>query len=126
MTAEQQHFSFAGASFHPTVAHDGKGQIQVDRVVSRLPNPGCVFIDLVVVPPESTIGNHQHRSDEEIYVVIEGHGRMTLGDRVVKVAPGDVVVNPPGGTHALQNRGGLPMRLVVVDIGSRGEPTSGV
>jgi mannose-6-phosphate isomerase-like protein (cupin superfamily) len=111
-----QHFRFAGTRLEAFVAHDGRGHVQAARVVHARARGGAGFIDLVVVPPGCSIGTHTHGEDEEIYVVIDGCGRMVVDGASVPVGTGDVVVNRPGGTHGLENTGEEPLRLVVVDI----------
>ena len=113
--------TFDSAALVPTVAHGGQGEIAAARVIDRGANPGLVFVDLVVVPPETSIGLHTHGpDDEELYVVVDGHGEMEVDGEVVEVGPGSVVVNRPGGRHGLRNTGPEPVRLVVVDVGVGG------
>jgi quercetin dioxygenase-like cupin family protein len=112
--------SFEDAEFRSAVAHDGDGTIEVARATTGLPGSGCRFIDLCVVPAGASIGDHTHGDDdEEIYVVVEGRGRMTLDGRAFDVGPGDVVVNRPGGSHGLRNDADRPLRIVVVDLAVR-------
>jgi mannose-6-phosphate isomerase-like protein (cupin superfamily) len=111
------HLSFESARLVPTVAHDGRGTIEVARATTAVPGSRCNFIDLAVVPAGASIGEHTHgMDDEEIYVVVEGRGRMTVDGDTFEVRPGHVIVNRPGGTHGLDNRGDGPLRLVVVDV----------
>lgn len=111
-----QHFTFADADFEALVAHDGEGRISAARVLARGGGGGAEFIDLVVVPPGCTIGEHAHGADEETYVIVDGSGTMTVDGTSLVVGPGDVVVNRAGGTHGLRNTGADPLRLVVVDV----------
>jgi mannose-6-phosphate isomerase-like protein (cupin superfamily) len=111
-----QHFTFGAAEFRSVVAHDGEGTISTARVIADGAGGGAEWIDLVVVPPGSTIGVHTHGADEETYVVVDGAGTMTVDGATLAVGPGDVVVNRAGGTHGLANTGDGPMRLVVVDV----------
>lgn len=113
---DRQHFSYARAALAPTVAHDGDGLVEAARVLDRRGAPGAEFLDLVVVPPGSSIGVHTHGDDEETYVVVDGEGRMHLDGEEFAVGAGDVVVNRPGGTHGLANTGPRPLRLVVLDV----------
>jgi len=42
------------------------------------------FCDRAVIPPESTIGYHQQGCNEDIYIVLEGEGLMTIeGNEVI-------------------------------------------
>jgi mannose-6-phosphate isomerase-like protein (cupin superfamily) len=113
----EAHLSFESTRFVSTVAHDGHGTIEVARTTTAVPGSRCNFIDLVVVPVGATIGEHTHGvNDEEIYVVVEGRGHMTVDGETFEVLPGHIIVNHPGSTHGLANDGDRPLRLVVVDV----------
>lgn len=111
----QTWFDFDTAEMHEISAHEGVGLIQAARVVER-PAGALAFVDMVVLPPQTTIGRHTHGDDEEIYVVVSGHGHMVVDGDHRDVAPGDVVLNRPRGTHELRNDGPDDVRLVVVDV----------
>jgi quercetin dioxygenase-like cupin family protein len=116
-------FSFEGVPLRPSVAHGGRGEVLAARVLDRPAAAGLAFVDLVVVPPGASIGLHTHGpDDEEVYVVVEGRGRMTVDGTATEVGPGDVIVNRPGGAHGLENPGAGPMRVVVVDVSMKSPP----
>lgn len=48
---------------------------------------------------------HHHVKTEEIYYIVEGQGRMRLGDELRDVGPGDAVAIPPGAVHQITNIG---------------------
>ena len=114
MKAERR--SFGSASFVMASAHGGAGEVASARV-HEAEDSALRFVDLVVVPPRASVGMHRHRADTEIYVVIDGEGAMAIDDEVVVVSVGDVVINPPGGRHGIENHGDHELRIVVVDIG---------
>jgi mannose-6-phosphate isomerase-like protein (cupin superfamily) len=90
------------------------------RVLNQPSGVGCAFIDLAVVPVGSEIGIHTHNlDDQEIYIVISGSAEMTVEGATFAINAGDVVVNPPGGTHSLVNTGDTPIQLVVIDVAYR-------
>ncbi len=106
-------------------AHDGDGELFTARAIAREPGDLVTFVDLTVVPPGVSVGRHTHSTDdEELYVVVAGTGVAELDGVEVEVGPGDVVVNPPGGTHALRATGDVPLRMVVVDVARPPAPTS--
>jgi mannose-6-phosphate isomerase-like protein (cupin superfamily) len=108
---------FADVDLVDVVAHDGAGALATARVLERPPGEFVTFLDLTVIPPGASVGTHAHGSDdEEIYVVIDGTGTVELDGQVTEVGAGDVIINPPGGTHGLVATGQVPLRMVVVDV----------
>lgn len=117
----EQHFSFESLEFEEVVAHGGAQPIRFRRVTERARGSSCNFIDFSIVPAGADIGLHTHAMDnEEIYVVITGRGLMRLDGREFEVGPGHVILNRPGGTHALRVIGDAELRLVVVEVPVRG------
>lgn len=115
-------FSFDRSDFARTVAHGGTREISVARVLERVRGP-LRFIDLSMVEPGADIGLHTHGPDnEELYIVLSGRGWMTLDGRGFEVGPGHVIVNRPGGTHALKNIGGETLRMVVIEVEANRPP----
>ena len=49
-------------------------------------------------PYKSTNG-HSHAGQEEVYYFIEGTGKMELGEEMIKVEPGDVILIEDGVYH---------------------------
>ena len=58
---------------------------------------------------------HRHREQEEAYVVVEGSGRMRLGDDVVDLKQWDVVRVAPDVVRAFE---GGPDGLALIAIGN--------
>ncbi len=65
-----------------------------------------------IVPPNSKTLLHLHRTSEEIYYILEGEGRMFLGDRVFMVSKGDIILIPPKMPHGIANTGTSLLRLL--------------
>ena len=57
---------------------------------------------LRVKPGKREAFAHRHRRAEEVLVVLEGSGRLTLDDDVVELAPLDMVRVGPGTTRRLE------------------------
>ena len=55
---------------------------------------------------------HFHGMSEEIYLFTHGLGRLSVGQDVRDVEPGDTVVIAPGLRHKLWNTGAEPLRLL--------------
>jgi mannose-6-phosphate isomerase-like protein (cupin superfamily) len=100
-------------------AHQGDGLIEFVRVVDRTAFAGdCNFIDLAELPPGTSIGSHTHaESEEEFYLILAGTGEMSRNGEDFQVRAGDLVRNPPGGTHSLRNTGSRPLKIFVFELG---------
>ncbi len=48
---------------------------------------------------------HRHAATEEVYYVLEGTGRMEVGEESRLVGPGDAIAIPPGSRHQITNVG---------------------
>ena len=60
---------------------------------------GCERIGLAlegVKPNRRQAFGHRHEEDEEVYVVIDGSGRMRLGEDLIEVGPLDAIRVAPG------------------------------
>jgi mannose-6-phosphate isomerase-like protein (cupin superfamily) len=57
---------------------------------------------------------HYHRECTEVYLILEGRGKMELNDDVVEVEPGTVVYIEPFTTHRLSSEEGV--RTVVFGV----------
>jgi mannose-6-phosphate isomerase-like protein (cupin superfamily) len=66
-----------------------------------------------LLPPGRAVTPHHHRQLEEIYYILEGSGRMTVGDEQRDVEAGDAIFVPRGSLHSLANTGNVPIRLLV-------------
>lgn len=110
-----------------TADHGGRGTILAHRAYRREDAPaGIAFIDLVVLPPYTSIGLHRHGDDQETYVILSGRGRMTVDGEEFEVRHGDVVPNRPYGEHGLVNESDAELRLLVFEIGPFGEGSPAV
>jgi mannose-6-phosphate isomerase-like protein (cupin superfamily) len=56
---------------------------------------------------------HVHRVHDEVVVILEGAGTMTLGDSSYALAPGRTFVVPRGVVHGVES-GGVPLRAMSV------------
>jgi mannose-6-phosphate isomerase-like protein (cupin superfamily) len=64
------------------------------------------------IPPGSATIEHYHRVTEELYYVVQGTGRLRVGDDERDIAVGDCAVIPPGERHTIANTGEEPLRIL--------------
>jgi mannose-6-phosphate isomerase-like protein (cupin superfamily) len=60
----------------------------------------CLHID-----PGQQARPHAHRSAVDVMVIVQGTGVATVDGQERRVAPGDIILNPPGTLHGLRNDG---------------------
>jgi len=67
-----------------------------------------------VLPTGAAVGRHHHLETEEIYYIVCGRGRMTVGSETREVGAGDAIFIPRGQAHTLENTGAESMTLLLV------------
>lgn len=75
-------------------------------------------------PPGARTGEHAHAGDEH-HVILSGRWRMTQGDHVVELGPGDYLAWDPSVPHDVENVGDEAGRMLVIypRHARRGGPT---
>src|SRR5450755_4685770 len=62
-----------------------------------------------VIQPGGAQRIHSHRP-EQVYIILEGAGLMTVRDETERVSPGDCIFIPSGQPHGLKNDGDVTLR----------------
>ena len=83
----------------------------IDRTTSDITR--CSLAE-EILPPGCSVTPHRHSRLEEVYYILSGRGRMTVGDEQQEVGPGDAVFIPRGNRHTLENTGDEPIRLLLI------------
>ncbi|GGA66772.1 hypothetical protein GCM10011369_05440 [Neiella marina] len=98
-----------------TALHQGEGQCQ-QQVIFRAEDfaGSWDFVIRLVMPPQSSIGEHRHDDNKELYLILSGQGCVVVNGEQRDVFAGDVVVNPPFGSHGLVNDSDEPLELLVL------------
>jgi quercetin dioxygenase-like cupin family protein/pyrroloquinoline quinone (PQQ) biosynthesis protein C len=96
-------------------------RLDIKFSVERLPFSAEVLDPRVVrIPPKKNNERHRH-AHETLFYVIQGTGRVVVGDVVREVGPGDVAFVPRWVIHQTQNTGDTEMVvLAVTDFGLTG------
>jgi mannose-6-phosphate isomerase-like protein (cupin superfamily) len=91
----------------PFITRDGSDIRSIlDRTNSRATNQSLAEATL---PPGARTEPHLHSRTEEIYYILRGAGRMTVGREERQVGPGDGILIPPGTRHTIRNVGTDPL-----------------
>ena len=72
------------------------------------------LLDLYCVAPGQTQKRHTHGDQDKFYIVLEGAGRISVGDEEERVVAGEAVIAPAGVDHGVINDGAAPLLLLVV------------
>ena len=96
--------------------HGGVGTLLCRELLADYARTGAgiKFVHDDVLEPGVSIGPHTHSGDEEVYVILEGRGVMTVDGREHPVQAGDLCVTRDGRSHSLKNNSEAPLRLLVV------------
>jgi mannose-6-phosphate isomerase-like protein (cupin superfamily) len=98
-------------------AHDGIGSVELYEIWSKSDfASSCDFIDRQIIPPNSTVGYHKHGNNEEMYIILEGSGTMTIDNQEVKIKKGDMIKNKPYGEHGLINDSDSDIELLIIQF----------
>jgi mannose-6-phosphate isomerase-like protein (cupin superfamily) len=62
-------------------------------------------VAMTIEHPNKATTGHRHSNKEEVYIFLEGTGKMKLGERKFPVKKGDVVLVPGGRFHRVFNTG---------------------
>jgi mannose-6-phosphate isomerase-like protein (cupin superfamily) len=63
---------------------------------------------------DGNVGKHMHPNTNEIQFILEGTGTIWLGDKEVKVKPGDLVVIPKGTPHGGTKPDGRTLKALAI------------
>jgi mannose-6-phosphate isomerase-like protein (cupin superfamily) len=63
---------------------------------------------------DGNVPRHMHPNTNEFQYILEGTGTIWLGDKEVRVKPGDLVVIPKGTAHAGTKPDGRPFKAIAI------------
>ncbi|MFG2824038.1 cupin domain-containing protein [Kitasatospora sp. NPDC048365] len=77
---------------------------------------GWEAVEWARIPPGGVSGEHLHTRTEEVYVLLTGHGEITLDGRPHPVRAGDAVLTGLGTRHGLRNLGDEALEWLVIEM----------
>jgi mannose-1-phosphate guanylyltransferase/mannose-1-phosphate guanylyltransferase/mannose-6-phosphate isomerase len=72
----------------------------------------------IIVLPGKRLSLQSHKNRSENWVVIKGHGVVTLGEEIILLGPNQTVFIPAGSKHRISNPGAEDLVFVEVQTGS--------
>ena len=79
--------------------------------------PG-IQVKRLEIDPGKLFSLQRHFKREEKWIVIEGRGRVTIGNKTRSIAKGDFMVVPKRTIHRMQNTGRGPLVVIEVQFGN--------
>ncbi len=73
-----------------------------------------MFCDVYCFEPGQAQKPHAHSGSDKIYFVLDGRGRIRVGDEEREAGPGTAVLAPAEIEHAVVNPGPARLRLLVI------------
>jgi mannose-6-phosphate isomerase-like protein (cupin superfamily) len=71
-------------------------------------------LDLYCLEPGQDQKPHAHADQDKIYFVLEGRGRVVLGDATEALEAGEAIVAPAGAPHGIANDGAGRLTVLVI------------
>ncbi len=109
--------NFYEVSKRQIASHEGVGNVDLYEMWDKPDfNDNVDFFDRVVMPPKTSMGYHKHENTTEMYIVLKGTGTMTIEGKEYEVKRGDMIRNPPYGSHGLTNDSDSELDLLILQI----------
>ncbi|HEX9102459.1 MAG TPA: cupin domain-containing protein, partial [Polyangia bacterium] len=74
--------------------------------------------NVTAIPPgKKAVPFHNHRNNEEVFLILDGEGTLRFGDRTYPLRKHDIVACPPGGrevAHQIINTGTTELRYLAL------------
>ncbi len=93
----------------------GEGMLILKNLLKVKPVNVTMFSE-VTLPPNTSIGEHLHENESEIYYILEGQGLYSDNGKKIPVDSGDVTVCNSGNSHALFNNGTSNLKLLAIIV----------
>jgi mannose-6-phosphate isomerase-like protein (cupin superfamily) len=98
--------------------HDGAGTLWCTEMLAdyKKAGNGFKYIHDNMLEPGASIGEHAHKDDEELYVILWGRGVMKVDGVPQQVQAGDMCLTRAGHSHDLTNGPEGAMHFLVIAI----------
>ncbi|MFH1369013.1 MAG: cupin domain-containing protein [Elusimicrobiota bacterium] len=76
----------------------------------------CRLCAKLVLPPGSGIGLHEHKDEDEVFIIQQGKGEMDDNGKKIEINAGDAVITGKGSTHSILNTGNEDLIVTAIII----------
>jgi len=100
-----------------TAMRGGPGSLTMTDLTGGIgPCRNSRLVAEVLIPPGAGIGHHDHKTETEYYIILEGTAVVNDNGKDVQVGPGDVVITGDGAAHSITNDGKAPVKMIAVIV----------
>ena len=86
-------------------------------------NLHAVAIGLIKIPSnEGYTFTHSHTKQEEVYIIVEGSGKMQLNSKIIEITKGDLIRVSPATKRALKAQKNTPLFVICAGGVAEGYP----
>ena len=102
--------------------HGGTGRIATRHIWGPADfNSSWTFMDHAVLGPQGSVGYHYHDALEECFVILSGHGFMSIDDQTFTVGPGSVTWQGINQAHGIYNPYDIPLNFLRLAVAQPNE-----
>ena len=94
----------------------GDGTVTITHFVKPENMKNARLLAGITIPPKSGIGEHDHITETEYYIILKGTGEVNDNGVIKTVKEGDVVVTGDGAKHSIKNIGSENLEMIAVII----------
>ena len=90
------------------------GRMTVTFKTTAADTAGAYTVLEAIEPPDSGAGRHRHPTFDETFIINEGHYEFQIGEKTIRLGPGEMVFVPRGTPHAFKSIGPEIGRQLVI------------
>jgi mannose-6-phosphate isomerase-like protein (cupin superfamily) len=103
---------------HPTIAHQSgvdwrllssttktSGDIEAELEPRYRCLKAITYVSFAKLQPRLSYEPHHHEDHEEVYYIVNGNGKIKMGNEEVRYRDGDIIYIPENTTHSIINDG---------------------
>ncbi|MDA3811287.1 MAG: cupin domain-containing protein [Spirochaetaceae bacterium] len=94
----------------------GQGTVTVTNHAEKEQMEHCRLFCEMSIPPNGSVGEHDHVNETEYYLIKEGIGIVVDDGVEKKIGCGDMIITGGGASHSIRNMGTTPLVITAVII----------
>ena len=108
-----------------SAAHGGAGSLLLMELLkSSLFSTNLIYVHRGQLPPHSGIGEHVHRTMEEMYFIFNAPAEYTVNGRTSLLPAGTTVLCPLGSSHGIYNNSDITLEWLNIGVTMAGKASA--